>query len=210
LRHCSSVAANPATPEIIANSRCSITPGTRTKLKSSAQRALRTQILTLYPALTPYIDTLIPKKDQLDSIKLPDRITLYALGPNPLFFTAHTTEGNEVLLPHLKIVHQYPECWKRVRVDRGAIRFVCSGANLMAPGFTSKGGRLPGEEDSDIYGTEELERGTPVVVEAEGKENACFVGVLKMGTAEVKKEKKGQAVEGGHYLGDGLWRLSLD
>jgi PUA domain protein len=46
-------------------------------------------------------------------------------------------------------------------------------------------------------------------VEAEGKEHACFVGVLKMGTSEMKKVKKGQAMESGHYLGDGLWGLNL-
>ncbi|KAH0362905.1 hypothetical protein KCU89_g19074, partial [Aureobasidium melanogenum] len=51
--------------------------------------------------------------------------------------------------------------------------------------------------------------GDIVVVEAEGKENACLVGVLKMGTKEMKDKKKGVGLENGHYLGDGLWNLSL-
>lgn len=107
-----------------------------------------------------------------------------------------------------------------MRVDRGAVRFVLSGANLMVPGLTSKGGRLPGEGeegggDVERYGGgesgwREAEKGEVMVVEAEGKEEACFVGVLKMGTAEMKREKKGLAFEAGHYLGDGLWRLKLD
>ena len=79
--------------------------------------------------------------------------------------------------------------------------------------MTSPGGRLPGKdlapEDQERYGTEDLEAGTVVVVEAEGKETACMVGVLKVGTAEMKKTKKGQACEAGHYLGDGLWTLAL-
>ena len=49
-----------------------------------------------------------------------------------------------------------------------------------------------------------------MVIEAEGKETACMVGVLKMSTDEMKKVKKGQACEAGHYLGDGLWGLKLD
>lgn len=84
----------------------------------------------------------------------------------------------------------------------------------MAPGLTSPGGRLPdpslSEEDKERYGSEDLEAGAVVVIEAEGKDTACMVGVLKMGTGEMKKVKKGQACESGHYLGDGLWQLKLD
>ena len=86
----------------------------------------------------------------------------------------------------------------------------------MVPGLTSPGGRLPdpsvGEDDKeakDGYGGKELQAGDIVVVEAEGKENACLVGVLKMGTKDMKEKKKGVGLENGHYLGDGLWNLSL-
>jgi PUA domain protein len=99
----------------------------------------------------------------------------------------------------------------------------------MAPGLTSTGGRLPsgdagekggygenggregdggkGGEREGWYGGRELEKGEPVVVCAEGKEEACAVGILSMGTKEVKEKGKGPVVEEGHYLGDGLWRL---
>lgn len=84
----------------------------------------------------------------------------------------------------------------------------------MAPGLTSPGGRLPdasySDEEKEKWGSEDLEAGAVVVIEAEGKETACMVGVLKMGTAEMKKVKKNQACEAGHYLGDGLWALKLD
>lgn len=36
-----------------------------------------------------------------------------------------------------------PNMMKRMQVDKGAIRFVLSGANIMCPGFTSPGGALP-------------------------------------------------------------------
>ena len=137
----------------------------------------------------------------------PDRISLYALNSTPLFFQ----HMDDPLLPHLTLVHKYPSAFTRLRIDRGAIRFVLSGASLMVPGLTSPGGRLPENPDDGEgrYGKEDLEAGEVVVIEAEGKENACFVGVLKMGTKEMKKVKKGQALEGGHYLGDGLWQLNL-
>jgi PUA domain protein len=131
----------------------------------------------------------------------------------------------DALLPHLKLVHRFPTCFPSIRIDRGAIRFVLSGATLMAPGLTSVGGRLPtgnadengvyGEtaaigEDGGWYGGRDLEAGEPVVICAEGKEEACAVGLLSMGTKEVKEKGKGPVVEEGHYLGDGLWKLNVD
>jgi len=159
-------------------------------------------------------------------------------------------------------VHRYPTLFPSVRIDRGAIRFVLSGATLMAPGLTSKGGRLPfprepparpvpaqtateesgpapasadggaevgGDDEADADDEDcakmtrveipadedgrwgrELEQGEPVVIMAEGKTEACAVGVLAMGTREVKEKGKGPVVEEAHYLGDGLWRLSFD
>ena len=37
----------------------------------------------------------------------------------------------------------------RLRVDRGAIRFVFAGANIMCPGLTSAGATLHDEVDED-------------------------------------------------------------
>ncbi|KAM0668506.1 hypothetical protein ACQRIT_000081 [Beauveria bassiana] len=192
------------------------------KLKSSVQRSLRQALLTTYPLLTPYIDEVLPKKASLSSIKLPDRNTLYVIDTTPLFYNLQDSGD---ILPHLRLVHRFPQCFPSVRIDRGAIRFVLSGATLMAPGLTSAGGRLPadgspkgleeGKEleqkvDEDGRWSRELAKGEPVVIMAEGKEEACAVGVLVEGTAEVKAKGKGPVVEEAHYLGDGLWNLALD
>jgi len=112
---------------------------------------------------------------------------------------------NDPLIPHLKVVHQFPHAFPKLRIDRGAIRFVLSGANLAAPGLTSKGGWVPDPE----RGEPEVDAGEVVVVEAEGKEEICLVGVLKMGTKEMREKGKGIVMDSGHYLGDGLWRLDL-
>jgi malignant T-cell-amplified sequence len=146
-------------------------------------------------------------------MKLPDRATLYLIEGAPVFF--ELDKGTH-LLPHLRLVHRFPQAFPRVRIDRGAIRYVLSGATLMAPGLTSKGGRLPapreGDEGADEEGrwSREIEKGEPVVIAAEGKEEVCAVGILVAGTAEVKEKGKGPVVEDAHYLGDGLWNLALD
>ncbi|ORY62442.1 translation machinery-associated protein [Pseudomassariella vexata] len=184
----------------------------KSKLKSSVQRSLRQSLLTTYPLLNRYIDEILPKKGSLEAMKLPDRYTLYVLDSQPLFFQIDT----DTLLPHLKLVHRFPAGFPSIRIDRGAIRFVLSGATLMAPGLTSAGGRLPsgagGDEgmDEEERWTRELEKGEPVVVRAEGKMEACAVGLLVEGTKEVKEKGKGPVIEEAHYLGDGLWKLSTD
>lgn len=73
----------------------------------------------------------------------------------------------------------------------------------MAPGLTSTGGRLP-----ESFAA--LQQGDVVVIEAEGKEEACLVGQLRMGTEEIKEKKKGVVMDSGHYLGDGLWKLTIE
>ncbi|KAK3390594.1 hypothetical protein B0H63DRAFT_499999 [Podospora didyma] len=193
------------------------------KLKSSIQRGLRQSLLSTYPLLTPHIDEVLPKKASLEQMKLPDRVNLYVNEGQPLFFQP---DHSDVLLPHLKLVHRFPNAFPTVRIDRGAIRFVLSGATLMAPGLTSAGGRLPipterpGEPvaegvpnegpDEEGHWSRELEKGEPVIVMAEGKEEACAVGILAMGTKETKDKGKGPVIEETHYLGDGLWRLNVD
>ncbi|KAL4888086.1 P-loop containing nucleoside triphosphate hydrolase protein [Aspergillus ambiguus] len=177
----------------------SIPPSNRTKVKSSVQRGVRQRFLETYPGFEPYIDEVIPKKAQLDAVKLPEKCTLYTIDTQPLFY--QPLDGPPI--PHLKLVHAYPDALPTVQIDRGAIRFVLSGAALMAPGLTSPGGRLPDKEHA-------LESGAVVAVKAEGKEEACLVGVLKVGTEEMKAKPKGIVMDEGHYLGDGLWRYHLD
>ena len=43
-----------------------------------------------------------------------------------------------------------PNILPHVQCDRGAIRFVLSGANIMCPGLTSAGGRMNVELDAGV------------------------------------------------------------
>ncbi|KAG5978534.1 hypothetical protein E4U55_006084 [Claviceps digitariae] len=171
------------------------------------------------------MDEVLPKKASLSSMKLPDRNTLYVLDSEPLFYQQDSATTSSVLVPHLKLVHRFPQAFPTIRIDRGAIRFVLSGATLMAPGLTSPGGRLPregadkglveGKEmeqrvDEDGRWSRELGKGEVVVIVAEGKQEACAVGTLVTGTEEVKAKGKGPVVEDAHFLGDGLWNIATD
>src|SRR5687767_15963063 len=75
-------------------------------------------------------------------MKLTDRNTLYVLESEPLFYQQDISSA---ILPHLKLVDRFPQAFPIIRIDRGAIRFVLSGATLMAPGLTSNVGGWPGD-----------------------------------------------------------------
>lgn len=60
------------------------------------------------------------------------------------------------------------------QVDKGAIRFVLSGANIMCPGLTSKGGKMTDAGADQV-----------VAIMAEGKQHALAIGITKMTTDEM-------------------------
>jgi len=58
------------------------------------------------------------------------------------------------IVPHLRLLHKCthinynidPDLLPTCQVDKGAIKHVLSGANVMMPGLTSAGGIAPSEE----------------------------------------------------------------
>lgn len=170
---------------------------TRTNVKSSVQRGLKQKFVSQFSDLESSIDDIIPKKSQVELLKCEDKIQLYVCDNEVVFY-----QQFDELIPSLRLVHKYPSAFPRVKVDRGAIKFVLSGANIMCPGLTSAGAELP-----EAPG---LEADTIVAIYAEGKEHALAIGKLLMSTEDIKSVNKGIGIELIHYLGDGLWNFQLD
>jgi PUA domain protein len=168
---------------------------TLNQVKSSVQRAVRGKISDQFPYLEDngVLDVLMPKKTPIFLAKCPGHMGLVIVDNEPLFF--NDRDGN--YYPTLRLLHKYPLMMKRLRVDRGAIKFVLSGANIMCPGLTSPGATMH----------DEAEEGTPVAIYAEGKEHAVAIGVTTMSTEAIRKENKGIGVELMHSLQDGLWKV---
>jgi PUA domain protein len=162
-------------------------------VRSSEQRTIRTQITQQYPALEPYIDDLFPKKDPLIVCKCKDYIQML-VGPEGelVFFQCR----NGPYIPTLRLLHRYPDILPKYQVDRGAIRFVLSGANIMAPGLTSPGGKMDDVPAESVVG-----------IFAEGKEHALAIGITTMSSETIRTDNKGIAVENTHWLKDGLWSM---
>jgi len=166
------------------------------QVKSSIGRKIRAAILTQYPALQDKIDEIIPKNQPLIVAKCSNHINLIVVNNQILFFN----EREGPYYPTLRLLHRYPHILPHIQVDRGAIKFVMQGANIMCPGMTSPGGRLP----------EDLQTNSIVAVMAEGKQHPLALGLTKLSAKEIREQNKGIGVDNIHYLNDGLWKLVLD
>ncbi|XP_011494225.1 PREDICTED: malignant T-cell-amplified sequence 1 [Ceratosolen solmsi marchali] len=163
------------------------------QLKSSVQKGIRSKLLELYPLLDKYIDQIIPKKDSFRFVKCHDHIEILVNSAGDLLFFR---QRESLWMPTLKLLHKYPFMLPLQQVDKGAIKFVLSGANIMCPGLTSKGARMTS-----------VEKGAIVAVMAEGKHHALAVGITTLSTDEIAHVNKGIGIENCHYLNDGLWQM---
>ncbi|MBU4256694.1 MAG: RNA-binding protein [Candidatus Thermoplasmatota archaeon] len=93
----------------------------------------------------------------------------------------------------LKGLLKYKPEKKYVTVDKGAVKFVCNGADIMAPGVV--------DADSSV------KKNDLVWVRDEKYKKALAVGIALMDAEEMVKGKKGKAVLSIHYIGDKIWKM---
>ena len=110
-----------------------------------------------------------------------DRISIYTINQVPIFFNHY----DGPFIPTLRLLHKYPDMLPHVQIDRGAIKFLLAGANMMAPGLLSAGGILP----------DGLKKDDLVAIHAEGKQHAAGIGKMAASSEDIKKAGKGVAVE---------------
>ncbi|XP_031571611.1 malignant T-cell-amplified sequence 1-like [Actinia tenebrosa] len=163
-----------------------------TQVKSSVQRGIKNKIVEQFPPIADYINQIFPKKDPMVVVKCHDHIEILSVNQELLFFR----QRDGTYYPSLRLLHQYPCMLPHEQVDRGAIRFILSGANIMCPGLTSPGAKMVQQPKDAV-----------VAIMAEGKQHALAIGVLKMSTDEISSVNKGIGVENIHYLNDGLWQM---
>ncbi|XP_002134148.2 malignant T-cell-amplified sequence 1 homolog isoform X2 [Drosophila pseudoobscura] len=162
------------------------------QLKSSVQKGIRAKLLEAYPKLETHIDLILPKKDSYRIAKCHDHIELLLNGAGEQVFFRHR---DGPWMPTLRLLHKFPYFVTMEQVDKGAIRFVLSGANVMCPGLTSPGACMT-----------PAEKNTVVAIMAEGKEHALAIGLLTLSTEEILAKNKGIGIETYHFLNDGLWK----
>lgn len=84
---------------------------------------------------------------------------------------------------------------KYVVVDKGAVKFVAKGADIMSPGIT--------EADSKIL------EGDLVIIIEETHRKPLATGRALISGPEMVENREGKAVKTIHYIGDKLWNLEI-
>lgn len=169
--------------------------GNQVQLTKSDLKDMKKGLTKSFPGLEPYLDEIVPKKADLYGMRLKsnDKAELFIYEGTIICFK----KGKEYI-PTLWLLHQYPFILPKFQVDKGAIRFVLSGANIMCPGLTSAGGRM-----------DDVEVGSLVAIHAEGKTHAIAIGITTMSSADIKSINKDIGVNNLHFVGDDLWKLEL-
>ncbi|GIX63215.1 cell cycle regulator protein [Babesia caballi] len=165
-------------------------------IKSSVQRGIKAavsdcvrgvsgdplQIVGQFPAFKATIDAILPKKGQIILAKCQDHLSLLLVGGEITFFQ----KRDGPWIPSLRLIHKCksdrclmivlvadPSMMRKMQVDKGALKFILRGSNVMCPGLTSAGGAM-----------DDVDRGE-VVILVDGREHACAVGVTTMSTNEM-------------------------
>ena len=100
----------------------------------------------------------------------------------------------ESILPFLddiEVLEKFPY----VKVDMGAIKFVCKGANVMRPGITK---------------FSDFESGEIVCVIEESQNKFLAVGKAEMSSKEAENASKGEVIKNMHYISDDFWETKKE
>jgi len=91
-------------------------------------------------------------------------------------------------LSEINLLEKFPY----VRVDMGAVKFMCKGANVMRPG---------------IKNYNEFEKEKIVCIIEESQHKFLAVGKSLVSSSEIEKMEKGEIIKNLHYISDKFWEI---
>ena len=109
-----------------------------------------------------------------------DGITAVKIGENYMPF-----------LDDIEVLEKFPY----VKVDMGAIKFVCKGANVMRPGITK---------------FSDFDNGEIVCVIEESQNKFLAVGKAEMSSKEAEGSRNGEVIKNMHYISDDFWETKKE
>lgn len=163
----------------------------RVRLSNREVRELR----ELYKHISPILEGA----DVVEVAQLGEETYVYVIDGEILFAKIVTKQG-EYIIPTLYLIHksekgkllpQYP----KAVVDAGAVKHIINGADVMRPGI------------KELIG--EFNKGDVVLV-ADEKGRVIAVTTALYSKPEIEQMQKGKVLVNLHYLGDKIWRASLE
>jgi PUA-domain protein len=109
--------------------------------------------------------------------------------------------NKETLIPTLKLILELNEKnelnntnIKIITVDKGAIKFVVNGADIMRPGIT----KIDDGFEKDDF----------LVIIDENHNKPLAIGIALLNSEDMKTANSGKVITNIHYVGDEIWKLS--
>lgn len=142
-----------------------------------------------------YSIELLNKKDKIEVVETED-ITVLLKNDVPLLFKHKITEEDEIReewIPTLKTTFSAEIKLKKITVDKGAIKFVLNGADIMRPGITQI---EPGIEKNEL-----------ILIIEELQNKPLALGIALYDSEEMKTKEQGKVIENIHCLNDKIWNF---
>ena len=145
--------------------------------------------------VTKKINSMFPSADiskntKVEYVKDEDIEVIFMDNILSFFYT------DKKLFPALKFIHGKENDFKKITVDMGAVKFVCSGADIMRPGIT--------QIDENIS-----ESDTVIIIDEKNKK-ALAVGIALDTSENMNNTKQGKTIKNIHWVGDKIWNYSID
>ena len=158
-------------------------------IQKSQIKDLQDDILTQYDE--KFVNQIFPKKARIEVIQTDAGDTLYAVN-NIL----KLWKSNEGYIPVLTLLLNKQVDLKKIVVDKGAIRFVTNGADVMRPGIT--------KIDSSI------KKGDIVVIVDENHDRALAIGKSMLDAKQMEDKNSGKVVKNLHTIQDNVWEFEKE
>ncbi|MEZ0318732.1 MAG: RNA-binding protein [Pyrobaculum sp.] len=164
----------------------------RVRLSNREVRELR----ELYKHISPILEG----SDVVEVAQLGEETYVYIIDGEILFAKIVAKELGEHLIPTLYLIHKSEKVkllppYPKAVVDAGAVKHIINGADVMRPGIRELSG--------------EFNKGDVVLV-ADEKGRAIAVAVALFSKSEIEQMQKGKVLINLHYIGDKIWRASLE
>ena len=136
------------------------------------------------------VGKILTKKSKVERIKIGNKETLYAI--NDVLALWHTQDDE--IIPLLSFLMKKDVEWKSIIVDKGAIKFMSKGADVMRPGITS------------IDPT--IAKGDIVLIKDPIHGKVLSIGKAMFGADEMEKKDGGKVLKCVHSLTDSIYEFS--
>jgi len=160
------------------------------KIKSRVQLRKNAKNKMLKDLVSTFGETMAGLEDKvLEKITL-DEYSLILVDGKPLLFEI---EGH--LFPTVRGALEMGLQKRLVTVDKGAIRFVSNGADIMAPGV--------------VEADPEIKEGDLVIIVEETHRKPLAIGKALMEGSQMVEADSGKAIKSIIHVGDKLWNMEL-